>query len=400
MQLLKKLKYIIIVLSILVVALYLYIAFSMIGDKIPKNVYINNVDVSLLTKEEAIEKVNSNVKLQELTLQYGKNKFSKDFDKINFRYDVEKGVEEAFAVAKDTDFFKNILTIIQLNMGDRRDIRLGYEYDEKKLDKFITDISKKLNSNPKEATITASKGKVKVTAGKDGKIVQKQKLLEDINSAIESATTPFVDVNISFITKSPKLKYADLKQINGLIASYQTRYSTADYGRSHNIENAAAILDKKIIMPGEEVSFLKSLGDINWYNGFMRATIIVNNEYVQGMGGGVCQVSTTLYNALLQGGVEIKERKNHSLAVHYAPLGRDATVATGSTDLKYKNSYDFPIYIRNYASNGVMRSEIYGDTTKVKKIELYTSYHKGAVVTYKIQDGKKTIISSDWYTRY
>ena len=76
MQLLKKLKYIIIVLSILVVALYLYIAFSMIGDKIPKNVYINNVDVSLLTKEEAIEKVNSNVKLQELTLQYGKNKYS------------------------------------------------------------------------------------------------------------------------------------------------------------------------------------------------------------------------------------------------------------------------------------------------------------------------------------
>ena len=122
-------------------------------------------------------------------------------------------------------------------------------------------------------------GKVTVTAGKDGKVVQKEKLINDINEAIKTAATPFVEVKISFVTKSPKLKYSDLKQVNGLIASYQTRYSTAVYARSHNIENAAMILDKQIIMPGEEVSFLKQLGDISWYNGFSRANIIVNNQY-------------------------------------------------------------------------------------------------------------------------
>jgi len=369
------------------------------GNQISKNVYINNVNVSGLTKEEAIAKVNSNVKLQDLTLIYGKHKFSKDFNEIGFKYSVDKAVNEAFSVAKSINFFENISTLIKLNMGDRKDIKLSHEYDEKLLDKFIADISKKLNTNPKEATIFAANGKVTVTAGKDGKVVQKEKLINDINEAINTAVTPFVEVKISFITKSPKLKYSDLKQVNGLIASYQTRYSMADYGRSHNIENAAMILDKQVIMPGEEVSFLNRLGDISWYNGFSSANIIVNNKYVKGMGGGVCQVSTTLYNALIQSGVEIKERKNHSLAVHYVPLGRDATVASGSVDLKYKNSYDFPIYIRNYASNGIMRSEIYGDTTKVSKIQIYTAYYGGSVVTYKIQDGKKTIISSDWYSR-
>lgn len=137
-------------------------------------------------------------------------------------------------------------------MGDRKDIKLSYEYDEKLLDKFIADISKKLN--PKEATIFAANGKVTVTPGKDG-VVQKEKLINDINGAINTAATPFIKVKISFITKSPKMKYSDLKQVNGLIASYQTRYSTADYARSHNIENAAMILDKQVIMPGEEVLF-------------------------------------------------------------------------------------------------------------------------------------------------
>lgn len=400
MQLLKKLKYIIIILTIFVVALYLYIAFLMMGNQISKNVYINNVNVSGLTKDEAIAKVNADVKLQELTLIYGKYKFSKEFDEIGFKYSVDKAVNEAFSVAKGINFFENVSTLIKLNMGDRKDIRLSYEYDEKLLDKFIAEISKKLNTKPKEATIFAANGKVTVTSGKDGKVVQKEKLINDINEAIKTAATPFVEVKISFVTKSPKLKYSDLKQVNGLIASYQTRYSTADYARSHNIENAAMILDKQVIMPGEEVSFLKQLGDISWYNGFSRANIIVNNQYVKGMGGGVCQVSTTLYNALIQGGVEIKERKNHSLAVHYVPLGRDATVASGSVDLKYKNSYDFPIYIRNYASRGVMRSEIYGDTTKVSKIQIYTAYYGGSVVTYKIQDGKKTVLSSDWYSKH
>ncbi len=399
MQLLKKLKYIIIILTIFVVGLYLYIAFLMMGNQISKNVYINNVNVSGLTKEEAVAKVNANVKLQDLTLIYGKYKFSKDFNEIGFKYSVDKAVNEAFSVAKRINFFENVSTLIKLNMGDRKDIRLSYEYDEKLLDKFIAEISKKLNTNPKEATIFAANGKVTVTPGKDGKVVQKEKLINDINEAIKTAVTPFVEVKISFITKSPKMKYSDLKQVNGLIASYQTRYSTADYARSHNIENAAMILDKQVIMPGEEVSFLNRLGDISWYNGFSSANIIVNNKYVKGMGGGVCQVSTTLYNALIQSGVEIKERRNHSLAVNYVPLGRDATVASGSADLKYKNSYDFPIYIRNYASRGVMRSEIYGDTTKVKKIQIYTAYYGGSVVTYKIQDGKKTVISSDRYSR-
>ena len=99
--------------------------------------------ISGLTKEEAIAKVNADVKLQELTLIYGKYKFSKEFDEIGFKYSVDKAVNEAFSVAKGINFFENVNTLIKLNMGDRKDIRLSYEYNEKLLDKFITKISKK-----------------------------------------------------------------------------------------------------------------------------------------------------------------------------------------------------------------------------------------------------------------
>ena len=124
MQLLKKLKYIIIILTIFVVALYLYIAFLMMGNKIAKNVYIICI---YLTKEEAVAKVNADVKLQDLTLIYGKHKFSKDFDEIGFKYSVDKAVNEAFSVAKSINFFDNISTLIKLNMGERKDIKLSYE---------------------------------------------------------------------------------------------------------------------------------------------------------------------------------------------------------------------------------------------------------------------------------
>lgn len=399
----QKIKYIIISLIVLtiisVVALSSFVLYNMNTDLIQSNVFIDNIDVSGLTKPQAVQKITTLKTLDELSLRYGKNTWDIPASDFDFVYNIEDSVNKAYLVARSNDFFENYFDIIFLKLGERKDIELTNSYDMSKIEKFVDKIAKELNSKPVEAKITAEKGNVNVIAGRDGKTLQKDTLMKEIEVAFDDSLSSVVEVDIPFAVKSPKLKYSTLKNINGLIASYETRYSTLEYERSHNIENAANILDKQLLMPGQEVSFMKSVGDISWYNGFMMANVIVNNKYEQGMGGGICQVSTTLYNALIESGVEIKERKNHSLPVKYVPLGRDATVATNSPDLKYINNYDFPIYIRNYASNGVMKSEIYGDTTKAQKVQIYTQYVGGRVVTYKVENGKSVILSSDVYSR-
>ena len=178
-------------------------------------------------------------------------------------------------------------------------------------------------------------------------------------------------------------------------------------------------------MPGDEISFQHLLGEVSTSNGFKSAKIIINNEYKDGIGGGVCQVSSTLYNALLLGGIDITQRTNHSFPIGYVPVGRDATIATPGPDLKYKNNNPFPVLIKTYAGGGIMTAQIYGDTTKSKKVDIYSEVtstvppnvvykndpnlpkgkeeiedpgHTGYTsVTYKIVDGQKSVISRDRY---
>ena len=119
-------------------------------------------------------------------------------------------------------------------------------------------------------------------------------------------------------------------------------------------------------MPGETFSYNKTTGARNWVNGYKSAPVIVGGKVVNGEGGGVCQVSTTIYNAALMSGLIIDEVHNHSLPSRYAPRGRDATVSYGYTDLKFSNPFNHPIYIKNIVGKGAITSKI-----TVKTYRLY-----------------------------
>ncbi|MCQ4699200.1 VanW family protein, partial [Paeniclostridium sordellii] len=109
-----------------------------------------------------------------------------------------------------------------------------------------------------------------------------------------------------------------------------------------------------ILMPGEEFSYNKATGPRSKANGYKDAPVIVNGKIQDGSGGGVCQVSTSIYNSVLYSGLEITQVRNHSLPSSYAPMGKDATVAYDYLDLKFKNTYKHPIYIHTTAYNGVI----------------------------------------------
>lgn len=366
-------------------------------DYIYKNIYINNVDVSGLTKEDANTMISNKFKLGKLQIKYGEEKWVSDLQKMGFSYDTKKAVDDAYSIGRNDNIFANMFEIACLYIGNFENVNLAYSENDEELKKLISNIAEKMDSEPIQAIIDAGNGKVTVKAGRDGKKVKQDELLKNIKDEIKSVKNNDISVGLPLQVTSPKLKYEQLKHINGMITSYRTRYSMGYASRAHNIAVAANKVDRQILMPNEEVSFLKKLGNVTVKDGFSYAKVIINKKYVDGVGGGVCQVSSTLYNALLQSGIKILERTPHTFPSGYVPMGRDATVADGAPDLKYKNEYDFPVYIRSYAGKGVMVTEVYGDVNRARKVQIYSTAYGTNAVTYAVEDGKTTVISRDRY---
>lgn len=148
-----------------------------------------------------------------------------------------------------------------------------------------------------------------------------------------------------FNEHKPPIIVPDASEFNNILGEYTTWFKTSLKGRCENIRLATASLQAKIIMPGEEFSFNKTTGPTTASNGYKEATVIKDGKYTTGVGGGVCQVSTTLFNAALKSNMTITMRYPHSLKPAYVPLGMDASVSSGNGDFRFKNPYNEPVMI-------------------------------------------------------
>jgi vancomycin resistance protein YoaR len=182
-------------------------------------------------------------------------------------------------------------------------------------------------------------------------------------------------VQVQIIRTNPTVT-ADLLRANiftGTLASYSTKYNAKKENRSHNVALAARKINGVVLAPGDEFSYNDVVGRRTVANGFLNAPVYENGKSVDGIGGGVCQVSTTLYSAALYADMGIVSRTNHSLPVSYAPLGQDATVADGAIDFKFKNTTDYPVKIAASAVNGTITVELIGTPVGNKSVKLHHS---------------------------
>ncbi|WP_010649667.1 VanW family protein [Oceanobacillus massiliensis] len=162
----------------------------------------------------------------------------------------------------------------------------------------------------------------------------------------------------------PKVDTGLLKEIStNMLGSYVTFYRQSNAERSHNIGLAAEAINNTVIFPGETFSFNEVVGERTGDRGYKRAPVIVRGELSEDIGGGICQVFSTLYNAVDLKGVKIVERYAHSRRVPYVPPGRDATVSWWGPDFVFKNLYNEPLLIRAQSVNGSMVVTIYSSET-------------------------------------
>ncbi|MFQ3612023.1 MAG: VanW family protein [Fimbriimonadales bacterium] len=170
----------------------------------------------------------------------------------------------------------------------------------------------------------------------------------------------------------PRLTQESLRAITGVMASYTSRFPGYEVARNHNIRLAAQALDGRVLMPGERLSYNEAVGARTLKEGFKLAPVIINGEKRLGVGGGICQVSSTLYNAVLLGEVKVVRRVNHSIPVTYVPLGRDATVTDGGLDFVIENNYDHPIALSVELGRSTLTIRILGQSRAGRRVVLST----------------------------
>lgn len=250
---------------------------------------------------------------------------------------------------------------------------------------------KKFSRPAKNAAYKIEKDKVVITPAENGRTIDTDKLIDTIQKAPLSEVPsriviPMVEVPASVSTEAVKNLAFDT-----IIGEYTTKFAVQEKNRSANLVAAAKALDRKLVRPGETFSFNNTVGPRELETGYKDAYVIVNGEYVQGIGGGVCQVSSTLYNAVLLGNLKVVERAPHAVAVTYVASGQDATVNYPNIDFKFQNDTASLLYLRTEIKGGMLTLRIWGKKTD-KSVRIERQVEKE--INYKTEKRRDSKLAS------
>ncbi|MTI46994.1 MAG: hypothetical protein FH761_04100 [Firmicutes bacterium] len=343
----------------IVVALMIFSYILLNRTTIYEGINISGVDVSKLNRMEAIEKLQNEfedeINKSVLILRYEDYIYKAKYSDLGVGYDYYKAVEDSLAIGRQKSIIEKLKDILHVRINGGN-IGLGLLYDDKKIDRIIEDVRKDICINSEDAKIEYINGSFNITPEVIGQKINIDVFRMRIIAALKSSK----EVKVPVEKDLPKITEKMLDKIKANVGGFSTSFGGSSEARKNNIQVATMKINGQLILPGEVFSFNKATGFRNRETGYMISKVIVDGKFVDDIGGGVCQVSTTLYNAVLRAGLEIVERTHHSLPVGYVPKGADATVSYGYLDLKFKNNYDFPIYIRGLANSYAVTFQIYG----------------------------------------
>lgn len=377
----KKKKFYTAIVCICLLTGVMYFTSKRYDNLVYPDLILYDKDLSGLNEKELDNEINNKIdyiKNNKITVKVGEKEYklkAGDFiENINYK-DVKKEIK---SFGKDKNFMSQFgLICFNVNRYYKFNIKINYDSIKNKVKEIYQD-------NLVEATepvINIDGENINIKEGKSGKEIELTKLSDEIVGTINSLEIGENNIIIEekYHELKPKTDVSKLKDIDTKISS-ATTYFSGGTGRGLNIANAASKINNTVLMPGEEFSYEKAVNPITLDNGYHMAPVIVSGKSANGIGGGVCQVSTTLYNTQLKAGILPTERYNHSKSVSYVKKGLDATLATGSKDYKFKNTYDYPILIHAYTVGGQLTIEFWSNSSVTKGIEYVpVSFVKGNV---------------------
>lgn len=363
----------VVVLAAVVYGVLHHYTYKVPENKIADNVYIGEINVSGMTKKQAEKALESKIKEygeKPLTVSIGEKQVDVLLKDLGFGVkSVEKTAEKALAVGKEGSLWKNFREIRSLKKK-KTVIDEDFVLEKKAAEKALTEQVVPHEQAAVDATIQKTGNGFKITDEASGKKLSIKKSIKTITTYLnEKWNYRSAKIKLDEEEQKPRVTRADLETVQDRLGSFYTDAGRG--GRVQNLRRAAELINGTVVMPGEEFSVEKTTSPYTEENGYVSASAYENGQVVQNMAGGLCQVSTTLYNAVLYSELKVTLRSAHSLIVKYVEPSRDAAIAEGLKDFKFINSYDTPIYIEGFIddSNRLLFN-IYGKDTRPKNREV------------------------------
>lgn len=319
-------------------------------DTIETGIYVDDINLSGMSEAQAREEIQAyvdsfgavpvtlnavngeaiTVTAADLGLKWG-NEFILD-EITNFGKDGD--ILKCYKELKDLEYNNKVYSVV-------------FDFDKNKIRTLIEEQGAQYNKEAVNATLTKTEEGFQITEGETGIMVDAAAsadavyayLTEDWNGEAGAA-------DLVFAVQEPKGTAEMLAQVKDVLGTFTTSYSTSGYARSANVANGCSLINGVTLYPGDEFSAYEAVSPFTEANGYYMAGSYLNGQVVDSLGGGICQVSTTLYNAVLRAELEVVERYNHSMIVTYVDPSADAAIAESSgKDFKFKNNTDYPIYI-------------------------------------------------------
>ena len=342
-------------------------------NRIAENVYIGEVNVSGMTKKEAVSALEQKINEygeKALTVEIGEKSVDILLKDLGLGVkNADKTAGEALAFGKKGSLWKQFRDVRSLKK-EKKVIEEHFVLDKEAAEKILTEQVVPHEQPAVDATIKKTGNGFEITDEASGSQLSIEKsiktILKYLNDKWDYKTAV---VKLVEEEQKPRVTRADLETIEDRLGSFYT--DAGGGGRVKNLKRAAELINGTVLMPGEEFSVEKATAPYTAENGYVSASAYENGQVVQNMAGGLCQVSTTLYNAVLYSELKVTLRSAHSLIVKYVEPSRDAAIAEGLKDFKFVNSYDTPIFIEGYidGSNRLLFN-IYGKDTRPENREV------------------------------
>jgi vancomycin resistance protein YoaR len=281
---------------------------------------------------------------------------------------VDQSVEQVYWYGRSENLFANAWTYWTTRENEQRRF-LPVKWNKDMLRKTMWTVARNYHRAPRDAKLEVTTSGIQIIPDESGRAMNVGATCKTLQAHYFPGKPA---VQVTTRTIAPRLAAADLSGRDVMFAKYTTYFDSGLEGRTQNIHLAAQAINGKVLMPGESFSFNNSTGERTGDKGYRIAHIFIHKpgkseaEVVDGRGGGTCQVSSTLYNAVRKtnnktdGRLAILERNTHSLPVTYVPSGLDATVAWPDKDFKFRNKFAHPVYIRTEISGAHITISIWG----------------------------------------
>lgn len=336
-------------------------------DRIAEGVYIGSIDVGGMTEAEAsaaLESYMDEAVGAELTLAAGERSITVTAEELGIELSDTSVIEEALDVATSGNLIKRYKDMKDLENGGKTiDLRLSVNHEA--VEEILESKALELNQKAVDNGLKRESGAFVIVEGAQGIEIN----VKESAAAIEAFLNEKWDgssQNIELVAEivEPRGTVEELAKVQDLLGGYSTNYSSSNANRCANISIATGFIDGTILYPGDEFSVADTIGPLDASRGYELAGAYENGQTVQSYGGGVCQVSTTLYNAVICAELDVTERFNHSMIVSYVKPSMDAAIAGDYKDLCFVNNTDAPIYLEGYTVGKDLFFNIYGQDNR------------------------------------